>query len=605
VSRASTLEPVARGARPAGNRVFISVLLIVSLLAAAWARDWAIADHEALRSRGRVVPASASADTSLSSMPSFATALLLGGLRGPLVMILWTSSENQKQQHDLQDFDTKVEWIRLLQPEFDTVHLFQIWNKAYNISVQMASLRNKYTTILDAIDYGQKVEKERPDDLNIITAIAMLYGDKLGTSAEHVYYRARIRRESQTLIRVSFPASRADEFKALAENAGWSDKDSPIESNERNQMDQVVIEPMIARQLGRVFTGPGVDFSPETRRESQQNDPSWRRVRLDPLVDENGWILPALLTPRYPRPADLSESQPWYDGSQLQFLKQYEPFPYGISTLALAYNDYKRAQLLQTLWNQHHIQSGDTVVDARPALTLKDWAHDEWERGRRYELQMWGQFVPESADPIELERPTAADAFDQPTTDWAAYDAALFSYALSARLFHDALDEFRVHIARYKNFASVYFVHVDDAYSGERLMLADHDYLAAATAAGAERRQLLESSASEYQAAMLHFAITVLKYYMDEPVMAEVYPKDPKTGLQYNRATIEMSDPNTYMATLQAALDVNARYFADPVTHQYSPMRDTYADDRNSYLTYIFRCQTRLRELQSALSAKP
>jgi energy-coupling factor transporter ATP-binding protein EcfA2 len=65
--------------------------------------------------------------------------VVLGGLRGPLVMILWTSSEGQKAERELEDFDTKVEWIRLLQPEFDSVHIFQVWNKAYNISVQMAS----------------------------------------------------------------------------------------------------------------------------------------------------------------------------------------------------------------------------------------------------------------------------------------------------------------------------------------------------------------------------------------------------------------------------------------------------------------------------------
>ena len=606
MSTTSTLEPDVRrsGSRGTGSRAVLAVLLIASLIATAWTRDLVIADHAALRNRGRFVAASATADTSLSSMPSFATALLLGGLRGPLVMILWTSSETQKQQHDLQDFDTKVEWIRLLQPEFDTVHLFQIWNKAYNISVQMASLRNKYTTILDAIDYGQKVEKERPDDLNIITAVAMLYGDKLGTSQEHVYYRARIRRESQTLIRVSFPIARADEFRSLAAQAGWNEKDYPLELDERNQTDQAVIEPMIAKQLQSAFTGPGVEYSPETRRESQENDPSWRRVRLDPLVDENGRILPSLLVPRYPRPADLDPSQPWYDGSQLQFLHQYEPFPYGISTLALAYNDYKQAQLLQLLWNQHHIQSGDTVVDARPALTLKDWAKDEWERGRRYELQMWGQFVPESADPIELERPTAEAAFDKPTNDRAAYDAALYSYTLSARLFQNAMDEFRAHVGRYKSYAGVYFVHMDDAYSGQHLMLGDQDYLAAATATGPQRTRLLQSAAMEYYAAMQHFALTVLKYYIDEPVMAAVYPKDPKTGLQYNRLTIENENSNSYMAILRAAEAANARYFADPDTHQYSRMRDTYADDRDNYLTYISRCEIRLLELQSALGAK-
>jgi hypothetical protein len=608
MSTASTLERgvhSGNGTRNRGGRVFVAVLLIASLFATAWTRDLVIADHDAIRSQGRFVAASAGNETSLSSMPSFATALLLGGLRGPLVMILWTSSENQKQQHDLQDFDTKVEWIRLLQPEFDTVHLFQIWNKAYNISVQMASLRNKYVTILDAIDYGQKVEKERPDDLNIISAVAMLYGDKLGTSQEHVYYRARIRRETQTLIRITFPAARADEFKSLAGKFGWNEKDSPLESDERNQTEVVVIEPMIARQLQPVFTGSGIEFSPETRRESQQNDPSWRRVRLDPLLDENGRILPALLVPRYPRPADLAASAPWYDGSQLQFLKQYEPFPYGISTLALAYNDYKRAQLLQTLWNQHHIQTGDTVVDARPALTLKDWAHDEWERGRRYELRMWGQFVPESADPTELERPTAGAPFDTPILDRAAYDAALYSYALSARLFKDALVEYRAHIEKYKSFASVYFVHVDDALSGELLLMADHDYLAAASATGPERSRLLNSAGGEYYAAMQHFAVTVLKYYVDEPVMAAAFPKDPKTGLQYTRATIENSDPQTWLPTLQAVEEANARILVDPATHQYQRMRDTYADDRDTYLTYISRCNIRIRQVQTALAAKP
>ena len=607
MSTSSTVEPAVRdgrGARTGFGRVLVVVLLIASLFATAWTRNLVIADHDAIRGRNRFVASSAGADNSLSTMPSFATALLLGGLRGPLVMILWTSSENQKQQHDLQDFDTKVEWIRLLQPEFDTVHLFQIWNKAYNISVQMASLRNKYTTILDAIDYGQKVEKEHPDDLNIITAVAMLYGDKLGTSQEHVYYRARIRRESQTLVRLSFPAARVDDFKSLAAQADWSEKDSPIDADERSQTDQVLLEPIVARQLQAAFTGPGVVYSPETRRESQQNDPSWRRVRLDPMLDENGRILPALLVPRYPLPADLAPAQPWYDGSQLQFLKKYEPFPYGISTLALAYNDYMQSQLLQLLWNQHHIQSGDTVVDARPALTLKDWAKDEWERGRRSELQMWGQFVPESADPIELERPTAEVPFDRPTEDRGAYNAALYSYALSARLFHDALEEFHAHVDRYKSNASVYFVHIDDAMTGEQLMLADHDYLAAATAAGPERTRLLQSAVGEYYAAMQHFALTILKYYVDEPVMEAIYPKDPKTGLQYNRATIENADPNSYMAILHAVSEANARYFADPETHRYSQGRDTYADDRNNYLTYISRCQARLQELQSKIAPK-
>jgi hypothetical protein len=588
--------------RSSGSRVVVVVLIVISLVATFFTRDWAIDQHAAIRNQGRM-PAAIQAntgDSALGSMPSFATALLLGGLRGPLVMILWTSSENQKQQHDLQDFDTKVEWIRLLQPEFDTVHLFQIWNKAYNISVQMASLANKYTTILDAIDYGQKVEKERPDDINIISQVAALYADKLGTSNEHVYYRSRVRRESQTLVHLEFPISSTDKFQQLAPKAGWTDRDSPLQTSEKNQTVQVLLEPVVANQLEQTFTGPGIVYSAETRKESQQNDPTWRRVRLDPVVDENGNILPQLLVPRYPRPASLAADAPWYDGSQMQFLKQYEPFPYGVSTLALAYNEYKKAQLLQTLWGQHHIQTGDTVVDARPALTLKDWAKDEWERGRRFELAMANIYIPESADLTAIETPTEGMPLDFKIPGRPDYDAAIYSYATAARLYRDALVEFQRHIAGYQAYAAVYFVHMDDCITGQHQMQADHDYLAALTATGDERAKLLQSAANEYQAAAIHEALTVLKYYVDDQIVAAVYPKDSKSGVQYNRATIEATDPATYLNTLRAVEIANAHFLIDPATHQYSPMRDTFHDDRQPYMLDIERCGTRLRILQAA-----
>jgi hypothetical protein len=598
VTIAPEMEPrTAPQSQRSGGRIGVVVLLVVALIAADWTRDQTIQEKASLHSHSGLPGAAATADTGVGTLPSYATALLLGGLRGPLVMILWMSSENQKQEHDLQDFDTKVEWIRLLQPEFDTVHLFQIWNKAYNISVQMASLRNKYTTILDAIDYGQKVETERPDDINIITAVAMIYGDKLGTSQEHVYYRHRVRRETQTLIRVEFPENRTDDFRAAAAKTLWNENESPLEAEDQTHTVRVVMEPINARALQNTFSGAGITYSPETRRESTSNDPSWRRVRLDPMLDENGNVLPALLVPRYPRPDDVSASAQWYDGSQLQFLPQYGPYPYGISTLALAFNSYKQAQLLQTLWNQHHIQTGDTVVDARPALTLKQWANDEWERGRRFELDMWGQFVPESDDPIELESPTMDVAFDKAASNRMDYEAALYSYALGERLFKDSLAEYERHILAYKANASVYFVHIDDATSGQEFMAADHDYLAAADATGEARHQLLQSAAMHYHAAELHYAVTILKYYVDDAVMAQAFPKDPHTHLQFTRATIASSDPQTWIHTLHDVMAANARYLVDPVTHQYLQARDTYADDRKQYLIYVGRCDARLRQL--------
>ncbi len=192
----SGTTPAPRPPRPrrGRSRRGIAVVLVGSLALSGLTRLWA--DHlrdAALPHRGE----QAVSNTSLSSMDSFALGLLLGGLRGPLVMILWTDSENQKTEKNLEGVDTEIEWIRLLQPEFDTVHLFQIWNKAYNISVQMASVANKYDTILGALDYAHNVDLQKPDDINIIATVGQLFFDKLGTSAEKAYYRRRVREESK------------------------------------------------------------------------------------------------------------------------------------------------------------------------------------------------------------------------------------------------------------------------------------------------------------------------------------------------------------------------------------------------------------------------
>ena len=230
-------------------------------------------------------------------------------------MMLWISSESQKAvDKNLEDFDTKVEWIRMLQPEFDSVHMFQIWNKAYNISVQMASLSNKYTTILDALDYADEVNRQRPNDINIIMAIADVYFNKLGNSSEKQYYRQRVIRESQ-----------------------W-----------------------------RVV------------RDAHQNDSEFHPTRLPPMLDEQGNILPA-------------------DRGTLSYLLPYEPFPYGLTPFAIAYNYYRIAQHLQNDDHQQHLQISPSVIDSRPAIALENWGQENIETGRKMELALYNQPLP--ADP--------------------------------------------------------------------------------------------------------------------------------------------------------------------------------------------------------------
>ncbi|MGB7156559.1 MAG: hypothetical protein WBD40_00750 [Tepidisphaeraceae bacterium] len=315
------------------SRVAIVAIMIVALVAAGFTR------HMAESQRGGAGAGQVQTGANLSNMNSFALALLLGGLRGPLVMLLWTSSEGQKTEKNLEDFDTKVEWIRLLQPEFDTVHIFQIWNKAYNVSVQMASNANKYTTILDALEYAKNVDRERPSNINILYAIGSVYFDKLGGASEKQYYRGRVRDETKP-------------HKA-------------------------------AEKLNRA-------------------DPGWRPLKMDAMLDEKGMLLPQYLDVRSPRPASLKADSPWNTDAELQYLEPYQPFPYGISPQALGYNYFKRAQVLQDVGKQRHAQISDLVIDSRPGLSLRMWGEEEMERARKVELAAFGKEIPTERIDLEL-----------------------------------------------------------------------------------------------------------------------------------------------------------------------------------------------------------
>lgn len=173
-----------QGYRPTRGRLAIVAVMLLGLLGAMGTRHLA----DGMR---RAQANAAGGGQSLGSLNSFTLGLLLGGLRGPLVMVLWSSSEESKNAKNLEDFDTKLEFIRMLQPEFMRVHIYQMWNKAYNISVQRASKANKYADILDAIEYGDSVGRQFPDNINIVAELGRLWGDKLGGDMQQrsYYYR--------------------------------------------------------------------------------------------------------------------------------------------------------------------------------------------------------------------------------------------------------------------------------------------------------------------------------------------------------------------------------------------------------------------------------
>ena len=438
------------------SRLGIVVVLLVAVITAAVVRDRTIAAKSQLLTQGQV-----SAGTqSLARMNSYALALLLGGLRGPLVMVLWSTSETQKSERQLEDFDTKVEWIRLLQPEFDSVHIFQVWNKAYNISVQMASLANKYTTILDAIDYAKRVDKERPNNINTLTNMAQVYFDKLGNSTEKDYYRSRIRTET-------LPHKKRDVLK------------------------------------------PG--------------DPGYRITQHPQLLDENGNVLAEFLVPTLKRPANLPEGAEFQDGSDLQFLPPIQPFKYGLSTFGIAYNYHKRAQMLQAVGKQEHAQLSDLVIDSRPALALKNWSEDEWLQARRAEIAAYNLAIPTDRIAMEeptagfslktpplrpelIEQATFGLGLAAKLTDLALqeYDRHLRGYLLNANSYQSHIDGLH---------AQGNLLRADLAYLQ---LLSSTD--------ATERDRLTRLAIDGYSKATAQYGRIILRYYTDDEIASAVLP---------------------------------------------------------------------------------
>jgi hypothetical protein len=520
--QSNTLRTMPDSSNPrqrGGGRAAIGVVLIAALICSAVLQQIAFSYRNAAVNRNR--PEGAPAPSRVANLDSFSLALLLGGLRGPLVMFLWTNSESQKSDKDLESFDTQVELIRLLQPEFDTVHLFQIWNKAYNVSVQLASLSNKYAAILDAVEYAHRTDASNPNDINIVSATAGLFTDKLGNSTEKDYYRRRVRTETLPLYRVTFPAARVDAFKKAVADAGMDEGRVRITTGAATGNATAIMEKLGGDRVLANFKEPGMTVNAIARQTLRPESRSGRRTEMDTMLDASGRILAPLLQPTRTIPA----GQEGNDGSELQYLAQFQSkqpgtkecdaFPYGLSPLALGYNYAKRAQILQRVSHQKHLQLADQVIDNQPGLALKAWSDEEWDRGRR--LEQRGLAAIAGADTAVREMRTAAAAPDTKVVDRFSIDEAIFSYLRAAQAAEAALPELARHIDLFPSKLQNYYSQNDNLKSNIHLTRADARYLQAIVAQTPEaRKALLDQAKAEYTEASRWFLIIILKYYVDE-----------------------------------------------------------------------------------------
>jgi hypothetical protein len=275
-----------------------------------------------------------------------------------------------------------------------------------------------------------------------------------------------------------------------------------------------------------------------------------------------------------------------YDGSELQFLAKYQPFPDGISPLALGYNYQRRAALLQNLAHEKHAQLSESVVDSRAPLTLEFWGAEELERGRRFELAGFAEPVP--TERLDLE--PAKQGTTGPITDpdrRQLLEHAERLYALTSRVDADSLHQYAQHISRYLNNYATTESHMKGVEAQSTLAAADRDYLAGLLATGGDRDRLFKTASAEYRAAAYRYELILFEYYLSDINAAKIFPK----GI--NRLNISSIDPANFDRILEAYKRVT-----------FVPTgRTEFSDDASEFVGYVSRAQSRMVQIQTQLKS--
>lgn len=137
----------------------------------------------AQKSLGKVNPVSGTAQ------------LVLGGLRGVAVTILWYQAQDLQAKERYYQIEPVVESITLLQPHFQSPWEFQAWNLAYNIPADFESVKDKYYWIRRGIEFMKNATETNRRKADLEWYVGHMYFTRFGGSDEKTFLRQLFREE--------------------------------------------------------------------------------------------------------------------------------------------------------------------------------------------------------------------------------------------------------------------------------------------------------------------------------------------------------------------------------------------------------------------------
>ncbi|NOX55310.1 MAG: hypothetical protein GXP27_12910 [Planctomycetes bacterium] len=126
---------------------------------------------------------------------SAALNLVLLGLRGIAVDLLWIQLDHQKDTKNWAQMRATTESIILLQPHFKKVWRYHSWNLAYNVSAEWDAVEDRFYWVKEGIKFGMRGCQRNERYPELFWDVGNMCGNKIGRADEWRFYRKFFRKD--------------------------------------------------------------------------------------------------------------------------------------------------------------------------------------------------------------------------------------------------------------------------------------------------------------------------------------------------------------------------------------------------------------------------
>lgn len=118
------------------------------------------------------------------------------GLRGVASTLLWQKANDYKLKEDWANFETTLDQLIKLQPNYISVWQHQAWNVTYNLSVEFDDYRDRFYYVMRGIDFLEEGIKYNEEHPVLLSDLGWFVGQKIGRADEHTEYRRLFREDN-------------------------------------------------------------------------------------------------------------------------------------------------------------------------------------------------------------------------------------------------------------------------------------------------------------------------------------------------------------------------------------------------------------------------